>query len=65
MGVSVSWGQCQFQSVSSVAKSCPSPCNPMACSMPGLPVHRQLPELAQTHAHPVGNAISLSVSLER
>ena len=26
-------------------------CNPMDCSTPGLPIHHQLPELAQTHAH--------------
>ena len=30
---------------SSVAQSCPTLCNPMNCSMPGLPVHHQLPEL--------------------
>ena len=28
-------------------------CDPMDCSMPGFPVHHQLPELAQTHVHPV------------
>ena len=33
---------------SSVAQSCPPLCNPMNCSTPGLPVHHQLPELAQT-----------------
>ena len=32
---------------SSVAQSCPTLCNPMDCSMPGLPVHHQLPELTQ------------------
>ena len=35
----------------SVAKSCPTLCNPMDCSMPGLPVLHHLPELAQTHVH--------------
>ena len=35
-------------------------CNPMDCSTPGLPLHRQLPELAQTHAHRVGDAIQPS-----
>ena len=40
---------------SSVAQSCPTVCDPMDCSMPGLPV--QLPELAQTHGHRVGDAI--------
>ena len=38
---------------SSVAQSCPILCNPMDCSTPGLPVHHQLPELAQTHVHQV------------
>ena len=36
---------------SSVAQSCPTLCNPMNCSTPGLPVHHQLLELAQTHVH--------------
>ena len=35
-------------------------CNPMDCSTPGLPVHRQLLELAQTHVHWVGKAIQPS-----
>ena len=42
-----SWGN-QF---SSIAQSCPTLCNPMNCSMPGLPVHHQLLEFAQTHVH--------------
>ena len=33
---------------SSVAQSCPTLCNTMNCSMPGLPVHHQLPEFIQT-----------------
>ena len=33
------------ESVSSVCQSCPTPCNPMDCSMPGFPVHHRLPEL--------------------
>ena len=36
---------------SSVTQSCPPLCDPMDCSMPGLPVHHQLPEFTQTHAH--------------
>ena len=36
------------------------PCDPMDCSTPGLPVHHQLPELAQTHVHRVGDAIQPS-----
>ena len=41
----------------SVAQSCPTLCDPMNCSMPGLPVHHQLPEFTQTHVHWVGDAI--------
>ena len=40
--------------------SCVLLCDPMACSTQGLPVHHQLPELAQTHVHPVGDAIQPS-----
>ena len=40
---------------SSVAQSCPTLCNPMNCSTPGLPVHHQLPEFTQTHVHWVGD----------
>ena len=36
---------------SSVAQSCPTPCDPMNRSTPGLPVHHQLPEFTQTHIH--------------
>ena len=36
---------------SSVAQSCPTLCDPMDRSKPGLPVHHQLPKLAQTHVH--------------
>ena len=46
--------------VSSVAQSYPTLCDPMDCSTPGLPVHHQLLELAQTHVHRVGDAIQLS-----
>ena len=44
----------------SVAWSCPALCDPMDCSMPGLPVHHQLPELAQTHDCRVSDAIQPS-----
>ena len=50
-------GSVQF---SSVAQSCPTLCDPMNCSMPGLPVHHQLPEFTQTHIHRVGDAIQPS-----
>ena len=36
---------------SSVTKSCPTLCDPMNCSTPGLPVHHQLPEFTQTYVH--------------
>ena len=36
---------------SSVAQLCPTLCDPMNHSMPGLPVHHQLPEFTQTHVH--------------
>ena len=44
----------------SVAQSCPTLCDPMNCSTPGLPVHHQLPEFTQTHVHRVGDAIQPS-----
>ena len=43
----------------SVAQLCPTLCDPMDCSTPGFPVHHQLPELAQTHVHRVGDAIDV------
>ena len=46
--------------INSVAQSCPTLCNPMDCSMPGFPVHYQLPELDQTHVHRVSDAIQSS-----
>ena len=48
---------------SSVAQSCPTLCDPMNRSMPGLPVHHQLPEFTQTHIHQVSDAIQPSHSL--
>ena len=48
---------------SSVAQSCPTLCDPMNHSMPGLPVHHQLPESTQTHVHWVGDAIQPSLPL--
>ena len=45
---------------SSVIQSCPTLCDPMDCSTPGLPVHCQLPEFTQTHVHWVGDAIQPS-----
>ena len=51
------FGPIQF---SSVAQSCPTLCDPMNPSMPGLPVHHQLPEFTQTHVHRVSDAIQSS-----
>ena len=48
---------------SSVAQSFLTLCNPMDCSTPGLPVHHQLLDLAQTHVHWVGDAIQPSCPL--
>ena len=45
---------------SSVDQSCPTLCDPMNCSTPGFPVHRELPELTQTDVHWVGDAIQPS-----
>ena len=55
--VSIERPRVQF---SSVTQSCPTLCDPMNCSMPGLPVHHQLPESIQTHFHSVGDAIQPS-----
>ena len=51
-----------FHSVqfSSITQSCLTLCDPMDCSMPGLPVHHQLPEFTQTHVHWVGDVIQQS-----
>ena len=48
---------------SSVAQSCPTLCDPMSCSTPGLPVYHQFLEFTQTHVHRVSDAIQPSHSL--
>ena len=48
---------------SSVSQSCPTLCDTMNPSTPGLPVHHQLPEFTQTHVHQVSDAIQPSHSL--
>ena len=55
MDVSLSelWDLVQF---SSVSQSCPTLCDPINRSTPGLPVHPQLPEFTQTHVHRVSDA---------
>ena len=40
-----------YSQFSSVSQLCPTLCDPMDCSTPGLPVHHQLPEFTQTHVH--------------
>ena len=54
--------ECLLDSVqfSSVAQSCPTLCDPMNRSTPGLPVHHQLPEFTQTPVHQVSDAIQPS-----
>ena len=54
---------CKSIQFSSVVQSCPTLCDPMNRSTPGLPVHQQLPESTQTHVHRVGDAIELSLPL--
>ena len=51
--------------LNSVTQSCLTPCDPMDCSMPGFPVHHQLPKLAQTHVHWEGNGRPLQYSCLR
>ena len=55
-------GYCNYTlgKVSLVTQSCLTLCNLMDCRTPGFPVHHQLPELAQTHVHRVGDAIQPS-----
>ena len=41
---------------SSITQSCPTLCDPMDCSTPGLPFHHQLPNFIQTHVYCVSDA---------
>ena len=50
----------QLVQFSSIAQSCPTLCDPMDCSTPGLLVHHQLPEFTQTHVHWDSDAIQPS-----
>ena len=52
--------QSMLYTISSIAQSCPTLCNPMDCSTPGLLVHHQLLEFTQSHVHWVGDAIQPS-----
>ena len=55
--VKQTFGSVQF---SSVTQPCPTFCDPMNYSTPGLPVHHQLPKFTQTHVHRVSDAIQQS-----
>ena len=46
---------------SPVRQSCPTLCDPMDCSTPGLPVRHQLPEFTQTHVHWVSDTANLLI----
>ena len=59
----IDWFHLLVVQFSSVVQSCPTLCDPMNHSMPGLLVHRQLPEFTQTHVHRVSDAIQPSHSL--
>ena len=48
---------------SAVVQLCLTLCNPVDCSMPGFPVHHQLPGLAHTHVHRVSDVIQPSQPL--
>ena len=52
------WPKKRSVQFSSVTQSCPTLCDPMNCSTPGLPVHHQLPEFTETQVHRVSDAIS-------
>ena len=57
---SISMKKKKTKKFSSVAQSCPTICDPMNHSMPGLPVHHHLPEFTQTHVRRVRDAIQPS-----
>ena len=59
----VFWEEECVHHFSSLTQSCPTLCDPMDCSMPGLPVHHQLPEFTQTHLYWVGDAIQPCVHM--
>ena len=65
--ISYFFAESDFLSISHIqfssAQSCPTHCDPMDCNIPGFPVYYQLPKLAQTYVHRVGDAIQPSHSL--
>ena len=58
--IKTEYGRISSVQFSSVSQSCGTICKLMDCSMPGLPVHCQLPVFTKTHIHRVGDAIQLS-----
>ena len=58
--LALAWPLLSHYQFSSGAQSCPTLCDPMNCSTPGLPVHHQLQEFTQTHVHQVSDAIQPS-----
>ena len=54
---------CVQFSFSSVTQSCPTLCNAMNHSTPGLPVHHQLPKFTQTHIHRVSDGLKSNEEL--
>ena len=54
------WVLCQISVQFSSVAQCQTLCDPTDCSTPGFPVQHQLPELAQTQVHQVGDAMQLS-----
>ena len=54
---------CLYLSFQFITQFCLTLCDPMNYSMPGLPVHHQLPKINHTHVHRVGDAIQPSHSL--
>ena len=60
LGTHCVWSLLVSVQFSSVTQSCPTLCDPMNCSTPGLPVHHQILEFTQTHVHGVSDAIQPS-----
>ena len=56
----VLWQRWRSDHIRSVAQLCPTLCDPINRSMPGLPVHHQRPEFTQTHVYRVSDAIQPS-----
>ena len=61
--IKIVWSTFKVQYHYSTPSLSPTLCDPMDCSTPGFPVYHQLPELAQTHVHRVGDAIQSSSPL--